>query len=184
MVNHQILLTTQIEQGISDTALQWFEFYLSDRSFKVRWRSKVSKSQHLASGVPHGSVLGPLLFSIYMALLGSVIQIHGFSYHYYADDTQLYLSFHSDDPMIAACISVCLTDISCWMKNHYLQLNLSKTEQLVVLANPTLHRNFSIQPGTSSITPSRTVRNLGVVIDDQLNFTDNIAKTADFLIQH
>ncbi len=174
-VNHQILLSTLLRKGISGTALQWFESYLSDRSFKVSWRGEVSKSQHLATGVPQGSVLGPLLFSVYMASLGSVIQKQ---YHCYADDTQLYLSFHPDDPTIATHISACLTDISCWMKDHHLQLNLAKTELLVVSANPSLHHNFTFQLGSSTITPSKTARNLGVVIDDKLNFSDHIAKTA------
>ncbi len=62
MVNHQILLSTLLGKGISGTALQWFESYLSDRSFKVSWRGEVSKSQHITTGVPQGSVLGPLLF--------------------------------------------------------------------------------------------------------------------------
>ncbi len=177
-VNHQILLSTLLRKGISGTALQWFDSNLSDRSFKVSWRCEVSKSQHLATGVPHGSVFGPLLFSVYMASLGSVIQKHGFSYHCYADDTQLYLSFHPDDLTKAALISACLADISCWMKDHHLELNLAKTELFVVSANPSFHHNFTFQLGSSTITPSKTARHLGVVIDDKLNFSDHITKTA------
>ncbi len=96
----------------------------------------------------------------------------------YADDTQLYLSFHPDDLMIAARISACLTDISCWMKDHHLQFNLAKTELLLVPSNPSFHYNFTIQFGASTITPSKTARILGVMIDDQLTFSDHIAKTA------
>ncbi|KAI2661101.1 putative RNA-directed DNA polymerase from transposon BS [Labeo rohita] len=176
MVNHQILLSTLLTKGISGTALKWFESYLLDRSFKVSWRGEVSKSQHLASGVPQGSVLGPLLFSVYMASLGSVIHKHGFSYHCYADDTQIYLSFHPDDLTIAARISECLTDISCWMKENQF-LTLAQTELLVFPSNPSFHHNFTIQLSTLTVSPSKTARNLGVLIDDELNFSDHIAKT-------
>ncbi len=93
-----------------------------------------------------------------MSSLGSVIQKHGFSYHCYADDTQLYFSFQPDDLTVATHIAACLTDISGWMKVHHLQLNLAKTELLVVSANPALHHNLSIQIGSSTITPSRTAR--------------------------
>ncbi len=64
------------------------------------------------------------------------------------------------------------------MKDHHLQLNLAKTELLVVSANPSLHHNFTFQLGSSTITSSKTARNLEVVIDDKLNFSDHIAKTA------
>ncbi len=64
------------------------------------------------------------------------------------------------------------------MKGHHLQLELAKTDLLVVSTNPSLHHNFTFQLGSSTITPSKTARNLGVVIDDKLNFLDHIAKTA------
>ncbi len=66
------------------------------------------------------------------------------------------------------------------MKDHHLQLNLAKTELLVVSTNPSLHHNFTFQLGSSTITPSKTVRNFlqKVVIDDKLIFSDHIAKTA------
>ncbi len=64
------------------------------------------------------------------------------------------------------------------MKEHHLQLNLAKTELLVVPATPTLQHDFSIQLGTSIITPSTSVRNLGVIFDLKLTFKEHIAKTA------
>ncbi|XP_058642153.1 uncharacterized protein LOC131546549 [Onychostoma macrolepis] len=88
------------------------------------------------------------------------------------------LSFQPDDPTVAARISGCLADISAWMKEHHLQLNLAKTELLVFPAAPTLQHDITIQLGSSTITPSTSVRNLGVIFDDQLTFKDHIAKTA------
>ncbi len=64
------------------------------------------------------------------------------------------------------------------MKEHHLQLNLAKTELLVLPATPTLQHDFTIQLGSSIITPSTSVRNLGVIFDDQLTFKEHIAKTA------
>ncbi len=78
----------------------------------------------------------------------------------------------------AAQISGCLADISAWMKEHHLQLNLAMTELLVLPATPTLQHDFTIQLGSSTITPSTSVRNLGVIFDDQLTFKEHIAKTA------
>ncbi|KAI2666801.1 hypothetical protein H4Q32_026501 [Labeo rohita] len=177
-VSHQILLSTLSSLGITGIPLRWFESCLTGRSFRVAWGGEVSKAHHLATGVPQGSVLGPLLFSIYTTSLGPIIQAHGFSYHCYADDTQLYLSFQPDDPTAAAWISGCLADISEWMKEHHLQLNSSKTELLIFPATPTLQHDFTINLGTLTITPSSSARNLGVIFDDQLTFKDHIAKTA------
>ncbi len=65
------------------------------------------------------------------------------------------------------------------MNDHHLQLNLTKTELLLVVpSNPSFHHNFTFQLGSSIITPSKTAKKLGVMIDDQLTFSDHIAKTA------
>ncbi len=64
------------------------------------------------------------------------------------------------------------------MKDHRLQLNLAKTELIVVSANLSLHHNFTLQLGSSTINPFKTARKLGVLIDDKLNLSYHIAKTA------
>ncbi len=177
-VNHQILLSTLSSLDITGIPLRWFESYFTGQSFRVAWGGEVSKAHQLVTGVPQGSILGPLLFSTYTTSLGPITQAYGFSYHFYADDTQLHLSFRPDDPTVAARISGCLADISPWMKEHHLQLNLAKTELLDFPTSPTLHYDFTIQLGSSTITPSASVRNLGVIFDDQLTFKEHIAKTA------
>ncbi len=81
-INHQILLSTLSSLDISRIPLRWFESYLTGRSFRVAWGGKVSKAHKFITGVPQGSVLGPLLFSTYTTSLAPIIQAHGFSYHF------------------------------------------------------------------------------------------------------
>ncbi|XP_051541028.1 short-chain specific acyl-CoA dehydrogenase, mitochondrial-like isoform X2 [Myxocyprinus asiaticus] len=83
-----------------------------------------------------------------------------------------------NDTTVTDRISACLADISAWMKEHHLQLNPAKTELLVFLANSAVEHNITEQLGATTVTPSKTVRNLGVTIDNRLNFTDHISKTA------
>uniref|UniRef100_A0A673WK06 Reverse transcriptase domain-containing protein n=1 Tax=Salmo trutta TaxID=8032 RepID=A0A673WK06_SALTR len=170
-VNHQILLSTLSELGISGVAHAWIASYLTGRSYQVAWRESVSAPRTLTTGVPQGSVLGPLLFSLYTKSLGSVISSHGLSYHCYADDTQLIFSFPPSDNQVANRISACLANISVWMTNHHLKLNLGKTELLFLPGKDCPFHDLAIMVENSIVSSSQSAKSLGVNLDNTLSFS-------------
>ncbi|KAK3555198.1 hypothetical protein QTP86_010480 [Hemibagrus guttatus] len=184
-VNHKTLLSTLRSLGICGTAWELFASYLDGHSYQVTWKGLTSAPRRLSTGVPQGSVLGPLLFSLYTHSLSKVISSHGFSYHCYADDTQLIFSLPPSDTMASARISACLVDISSWMTAHQLKLNPSKTELLAIPGDPTPAQDLALSLNNSMISPSATARNLGVTMDNQLSFSShvtNVTRSCRFLL--
>ena len=136
-VNHNLLISRLSSVGITGLALQWLQSYLADRHQYISMGSHKSGIAPVDRGVPQGSVLGPLLFIIYISPLGQIIRNHGFNFHCYADDIQIYVSTTSLSAS-AQAFSSCVRDLKIWLQNNYLKLNADKTEVLLVGAKTSL----------------------------------------------
>ena len=189
-IDHQILIQ-RLEYliGIKGTALRWFESYLLDRSQFVHVNDESSVHSKVNHGVPQGSVLGPILFTLYMLPLGNIIREHSINFHCYADDTQLYLSMKPGETNQLIKLQACLTDIKNWMTSNFLLLNSDKTE--VIVLGPKHLRNSLISDTTTldgiTMASSSTVRNLGVMFDQDMSFNSHIkhiSRTAFFHLRN
>ena len=180
-VEHSILTERLRSFGVGGLTLNWFNSYLSDRSQYVRVNDATSEPTPLTSGVPQGSVGGPLLFSLYLRPVSDIILTHNVHYHCYADDIQLYVSFPPSTTAFSTAIrqlELCIDDIKSWMECNGLKLNDCKSEFMVLGSKQMLSKVKSdtckIRIGDSNISPSETVRNLGVKFDANLSFKNHI----------
>ena len=176
-VDHDILLKRmEYRLGIKGKALQWFRSYLTDRTQSVLINGTESNSAPLKYGVPQGSVLGPLLFSIYTLPLGDILRKYDVPYHFYADDNQEYAFFEVQDYKLTAHKMECLVhDMRTWYSNNFLMSNDSKTEILILFSkfSPTFYK-FPIVVGDYAMNPTTSVKNLGVTFDQNLNMINHI----------
>ena len=171
-IDHSILVKRLATTfGLSGVVLDWFKSYLLDRSQSVYVDGVKSPNFPLQFGVPQGSVLGPILYTLYTQPLGSLIRKHDVNYHMYADDTQLYKSLPSHaDVSLLSTMELCINDVGNWMINNKLKLNKDKTE--VLLCDPkklctSMPNHISID--NEKILFSTKAKNLGVVFDNMLS---------------
>ena len=178
-IDHKVLITRLHNiLGVDNIPLAWFESYLSDRSQCVYINGSFSSLQHLSYGVPQGSVLGPLLFSIYVLPVGAIIRRYGLEMHAYADDTQIYVSVcpTTADGVRQAVLRVeqCVMEIQKWMSNNFLKLNAEKTEILIIGFRAQLAK-FSVThvqiAGVDIPVLSKPIKNLGVMFDSHMSMS-------------
>ena len=134
-IDHIILLDRlNVYYGLSELALGWFKSYLSGRTHSVKVGSTLSHPAALHYGVPQGSVLGPILFSLYTNPIGSIIHSHSsINYHFYADDAQLYITLSPENfSHSIKKLKNCLNNIQNFMFANKLKLNPDKTEFILI----------------------------------------------------
>ena len=127
-VDHSILLRKLFHYGIRGTAYNWFESYLSNRKQCVSYNGVKSSMKPIKCGVPQGSILGPLLFLIYINDLINVCKKS--SPYLFADDTNLFVNGNNLEDMVNS-LNHELHDISLWLKVNKLSLNIKKTHYMV-----------------------------------------------------
>ena len=166
ITSHQTCKELRHSFGISGTVLDGIASYLTGRTQFVGFNGQSSKTVPVTSGVPQGSVLGPILFLTYTATVVLVVRKHGFNVRAYADDLQIY--DHTAPSGMAGLLqrmAICIEDVSTWMSSNRLCLNLSKTE-LIWLGSSRRLQNCATDTEMSVlgslIRPVDSVRDLGV----------------------
>ena len=129
-INYDILLRRLRDwYGIMGDALKWVKSYLTNRFQKISINVYTSCSSLLSSGVPPGSVLGPLLFSLFVQPSGHITRKHGQSFHHYADDLQMYSSFEYDHHSFSTSLvklQYCVSELQKWFSATHLATNEGK----------------------------------------------------------
>ena len=164
--------------GLSNTALNLIASYLLDRTQSVSIQSHSTLPSAIFTGIPQGSVLGPLLFSLYTSPISQIFKKASISYHLYADDTQIYFSFSPNQSYESlSLLSSILGEVYAWLTSNRLSVNPSKTEFLII-GNPQQRNKIqfsSIVFCGNIISPPLSARNLGVTFYSSLSLTKHIS---------
>jgi hypothetical protein len=178
-LDHSILLKRlEISFGIKENVHAWFTSYVYDRFQSVIVNSLVSDQRPLTYGVPQGSVLGPVLFTLYSQPLSNVIEQYNCSFHKYADDTELSQCSTLDDFVSTqSSIQDCISATLIWLESNKLMLNTDKTELMTVGTASRVNQIDikSIQILDSDISFQDSVKYLGVKLDRTLSMSAYIS---------
>ena len=178
-VCHSKLLYKLAKYGIEGSAYKWLESFLLNRKQHVKINNCVSPAAAVESGVPQGTVLGPLLFLIYSADLSNTVMHSKLSM--YADDTKLYKAINDENDCVL--LQNDLTLVSEWANLWQMKLNPEKTK---VLSIGNISRNYEYKLDNNAIEHVNHMKDVGVIIQSNLKFTMhcvNVSRKAYYVIK-
>jgi len=189
VIDHSILLDRlQYSFGVSGTALAWLRTYLSCRQYAVRAGSSSSVFTECTTGVPQGSVLGPILFSCYTSPISNIASSHAVHLQQYADDTQIFMALttHGLDTQLNKLTS-CLSALHAWFTRNGLALNGNKSEAVLFGTRQRL-RAFppiqSVSIAGCQVLLSQTLTVLGVTLDSTLSLNKHTSSICQSMYFH
>ena len=170
-VNHEILLKKLEHCGIRGIALEWFKNYLTNRKQTIKYKSEKSESLTIKCGVHQGSVLGPLLFLVYINNISRSSEILSILF---ADDKNLFFS-HKNLFTLKETMNQVLSKIASWLSANKLSLNIKKTYFIIFKSiGKKLNQNVSVAINNQEIEQVRYTKLLGVYIDDEFTWKYHI----------
>ena len=169
-VNHDILIKKLEHYGVRGKSLEWFASYLKGRSQYTFCNNSSSEIKSISCGVPQGSVLGPLLFLIYINDLPNIS--NKLKFYLFADDTNIFYQSPNLDNL-QNILNRELKKLSLWLNANRLALNISKTNFVIFAAKNKPLKNVTLLLNKKAIQQTNYVKYLGILIDSRLTFKDH-----------
>ena len=175
-INHRILIHKLEHYGIRGVTKLWFQDYLTNRKQVVKYGQIRSKEMLIQTGVPQGSILGPILFLLYMNDIENCSKL--LSFVLFADDTNIFYS-NSCLEAINEVVQTEINKVTEWLNVNKLSLNITKTKFILFRSiNKKPKHDVKITINNMNIDQVKSTNFLGIVIDECLTWNDHITKVA------